>query len=70
MIFVSCGHSASTNKHLKRDAYIPMLSMKAGFAQLFVPCILISLSCGSDDPSDNNASPAPPNEKCLLQKQI
>ena len=44
--------------------------MKPGFIQLLVPCLLVLISCGSDDPSDNNGSPAPTNEKCLLQKQI
>src|SRR5688572_3647292 len=41
--------------------------MKTGLIQLFVPCLLVLMSCGSDDPSDN---PEPPNETCLLQKQI
>ena len=70
MIFVSCGHLASTNKILNWTRYIPIQSMKPRFIQLFVPCLLVLMSCGSDDPSDNNGSPAPPKEKCLLQKQI
>ena len=70
MIFVSCGHLASTNKISNWTRYIPIQSMKPRFIQLFVPCLLVLMSCGSDDPSDNNGSPAPPKEKCLLQKQI
>lgn len=44
--------------------------MKPVFIQLLVFCLFVLISCGSDDPSENNEIPEPPDEKCLLQKQI
>jgi YD repeat-containing protein len=44
--------------------------MKTALIQLLVPCLLVLISCGSDDPADNIIPDPPAEKKCLLQTQV
>ena len=44
--------------------------MRTSVTKFLIPLLIVLMSCGGDDPSQDSPVPEPEGEHCLLQKQI